>query len=337
VLQGAAEPPDELLAADGLAVRAPGGPAHEVAPGRLEQHRGEDRHGDGELDADARGDDAERRSDADVRPGDRDPHRHVQQRAAHRPVDVEQVGPDEPDGGRGRHGEQPGDHDRVRQAERQRPDLVRELRERRDQDREDAVHGPPDLTPLPCAKTAIAQAEDDRAGQRSERERGVEIRAQRPAEERKRPDVQRAGDRREGGGGRVRGLRIPREPPGGLHGRAGEQQRQRHRDGQPGDAAHQPAFVRPSVRPVGVRRQQREHRRAHPQPEALHGDVRRPEPPRAAELVEGLAERERCADPHRRGGAEDEQPAGRHLVRPRAERDHAAGVGREERRAPGEA
>jgi hypothetical protein len=305
-----------------------------VAPGRLEQHRGDDRQRDRQLQARTRGGEPDRRRDGEVGATDRDPQRGVGERPAHRTVDVEQVGPDEPDDDRRRQGDERGDHEWLGDGGRQHSGLLQQRRDGRDDDREHPVQRPADLHALRTAQAAVAQADDDRPDERGERERGIEVRARRRAEKRERADVYRARDL---GEGRVAGLRAPAEDPRRLQHGAREQQQDRYRDRQPGDDAHEPSFVSMPVAAVGIDGQQRDHRGALGEPEPLDRDVRRAQPPAAAGVVEPQGQRDRAGDEERRGSAEGEQAARGEMLGADAKRDHARGVGAEEGRAPGQA
>ena len=81
----------------------------------------------------------------------------------------------------------------------------------------------------------------------------------------------------------------PREDPRRLQRRAGEQQRDRHGDGERRDRAHQPPFIATTVDAVGVHREERDHHRPLGQPEQLHRDVRGTQPPLPAQAVEAPA------------------------------------------------
>ena len=228
VLERRAEPAHELLAAERLAERPAPGARDERAAGGLEHDRRDDRHGDRELQPLAGGGHPEQRRDADVGAGDRDPQRHVDERAAHRPVDVEQVGLDEADDERRDDDDERADLDRRRQPSGMSlvlPDRALDAEHERG---EAAVHRPAQLQPALGAQAPVAQREHDAGPQRDQREGDRRKNVQRRLEERQGTDVQRARDVGEHLLGGLRAARDPLEDRRRLERRPREQHRQRH-------------------------------------------------------------------------------------------------------------
>lgn len=148
VLESLTDSLDQLLAAERRAVGPPCDSPGEVASRGFEQHGGEDRDRDGHLQSLPRCGEAQRDRNADVGAGDSDPQWRVDQRAAHRPVEVEQVRPEQSDDHGRRQRREGHDHQGVADSAGQGPHRMQGGREGRQKHDQDAVHRPAKLEAL---------------------------------------------------------------------------------------------------------------------------------------------------------------------------------------------
>ena len=322
LLEGPLEPRHQGLTVQLVAVDPSLRPAGEAPADRVEERGSHDRDSDDGGQAERGHGQAQRRGDRRVGARDDQPQRREHQGPPRRPVDVEQVRPDQPDRDRDRqHHQEPSPRRRRPDRSAPPPRLARAAVAGISPTHQDAVHRPPDLPSPRWCQPAVARGDQDRPDEWPQGERAVQHR--RPS-----------GAARKDSAGTCTGLSISGNPAAArsvpqanAHIGCRVRPATSSARGSASTSARcdddHPSLVAAVVAAVRVDGEHRDHAGLEPEAHDLGGHVGRTQPPARTDLVEGDHQPHDRPDERPRHGAEEEDPVARRRRRRGAGRPHS--------------